>query len=315
MKNNYDYDLKIKIIQLYKQGNKPLYLSNLFQVSLKSIYNWIYLYNNNLLKHKQKYIKKTSLFRNSLIRVNIKFYIFKNPSFQYIKLIAFLFKKTNINISKTTLYNIIKDLKITKKIISLTKKYGKKSKITSQIKKLKNKIKNINVNNIISIDEIGFDTNIINNKAWALKGKRIFKNIGATYKRLTVICTISNHTVLHYKILNGSSNAITFLDFIKELNISNNQYILLDNARIHHALIVKEYLNNNNIKFLFNVPYCPWFNPIEFIFSKFKKIVKDYKNNNFITNLTNNIKKSIKKIKSIDLYNSFNHSINILLNN
>ena len=83
----------------------------------------------------------------------------------YKKLISFIFKKLNISISKTTLFKIIKDLNITKKIITLTKKYGKKSKITSHIKKLKNKIKNINKNNIISIDEISFDTNIINNKA------------------------------------------------------------------------------------------------------------------------------------------------------
>ena len=98
---------------------------------------------------------------------------------------------------------------------------------------------------------------------------------------------MSNSKVLHYKIINNSANAIIFLDFIRELNVTENKYILLDNARIHHSKKIQEYIQANNINFLFNAPYCPWFNPIEFIFSKFKKLVKEYKNNHLILNLKN----------------------------
>ena len=37
MKNNYDYDLKIKIIQLYKQGNKPFTIGHIFPQFIKQL--------------------------------------------------------------------------------------------------------------------------------------------------------------------------------------------------------------------------------------------------------------------------------------
>ena len=85
MKNNYDYDLKMKIIELYNNGNKPILLAELFNIFFKSIYNWIKLYKNNILKPKRSYIKKSSLFHNVLIRVNIKFYILKNLLYHVVK--------------------------------------------------------------------------------------------------------------------------------------------------------------------------------------------------------------------------------------
>ena len=120
MANYYSYDLKIQIINMYLYKNKtPKELSILFDISLKSIYNWLNLFKNNkLLKHKLNYVKKDSHFRNSLIRCNIKLYIVKNPSFIYHKLIKFIFKNININISKSMLYNIIKDLNFSKKNIT-----------------------------------------------------------------------------------------------------------------------------------------------------------------------------------------------------
>ncbi|AYV83338.1 MAG: hypothetical protein Hyperionvirus6_19 [Hyperionvirus sp.] len=42
----------------------------------------------------------------------------------------------------------------------------------------------------------------------------------------------------------------------------------MDNARIHHYTKLKEYLGNNDMqdKIIYNVPYHPEYNPIEYIF-------------------------------------------------
>lgn len=314
MPNYYSFDLKNKVVELYHKNYSVKELSKMFNISFKTIYNWINQFENNTIdKNKKKFVKPTSLFRNIHIRLHIKLYIHKHSDFQYKKLINHIFKKLNLSISKTTLFKIIKDLSFTKKIISLRKKYGLKSKITKHIKKLKQNLKNINPSDIISVDEVSFDTNIINNRGWSPKGNIIFKNIGATYKRITVICAICNSKILHYKIINNSSNAISFLDFIKELNPSSSQYILLDNARIHHAKIVKNYIDSKNINFIFNAPYNPWFNPIEYIFSKLKTNVKKYNNNHTLINLKHNISKAFKTITFFDLNHSFIHSISKLL--
>ena len=146
-------------------------------------------------------------------------------------------------------------MNITRKKINKKKFYGSKIKFNKNIRELKKKIKNINVNDIISIDEVGFDTNICSNYGWSKKGTKICKIINSSRKRYTAICAISNKKVISVKIIKNSSNAIIFLDFIKtNLKDINNKYLLLDNARIHHSIIVKEHYDvekTSTNKFLF----------------------------------------------------------------
>ena len=64
-----------------------------------------------------------------------------------------------------------------------------------------------------------------------------------------------------------------------------NKFLFLDNASIHHSKIFKEYCKNNKINIIYNTPYSPEYNPIEIMFSKHKKIVKDKNFNNSIVQL------------------------------
>jgi len=79
----------------------------------------------------------------------------------------------------------------------------------------------------------------------------------------------------------GSANATYFKDFLETLinKVDKDNFFLLDNARIHHAKIVKAYTESINCNLLFNAPYCPEFNPIEHVFSKFKYYIRN-KNDN-----------------------------------
>ena len=96
--------------------------------------------------------------------------------------------------------------------------------------------------------------------------------------------------------------------------LKKKQILFFDNACIHHSKIVKEYLLNNKIKYFFNVPYTPEYNPIEFIFSKLKRFIKNnYLNNNSLINLKNNVINSFKIINENDLINCYNYSFNKLI--
>jgi transposase len=311
--NNYSLDLKLRIVKVYNE--KILTVPNickLFCVSKSSVYNWIKLFNDNQLYNKKIYIKPTSFFQNKEIRNFILTYIQLNPNFDYFKLIALIFDSLKIQISKSTLFCIIHDLNLTKKVVKFKKVYGSPEKLEIKKESLKKQIKNINNNKIISIDEISFDTNIINNYAWSPKGITVIKSIGATYKRLTMICAITNKKILHYKILNNSAKSDTFLQFIKDIPNIKDKYLFLDNACIHHSKIVSKYVKDNNINLLFNVPYSPEFNPIEIMFSKLKSLVKKTNNNQNLKSLTTNIINSMKYITSNNLNNFFIHSFNKL---
>ena len=139
--------------------------------------------------------------------------------------------------------------------------------------------------------------------------ERVYKELNSVRIRFTIICAISNKKIIAYKIIKGSSKATDFLDFIKnDLEGQHNKYFLLDNARIHHAKIVKNYINDTSNKLLFNVPYYPEFNPIEKVFSIFKKILSE-KDNNTSSKLLHNISVAFLSIKKKLLKKFFNKSL------
>lgn len=314
--NNYSIDLKLRVVDAFLDKIYSISdIVKIFNVSKSSVYNWVNLFKSNQLNPKCEYTKQFSNFRNPQIRNTISEYIKTNSNFIYSKLIAHIFDTNNISIKKSTLYNIINDLGFSKKVANFKKVYTKTNKtLKTKTIDLSIKVKTISNNKIVSIDEVSFDTNIIHKYGWSQKNSPIIKQIGATYKRLTMICAITNKKVIHYDILNGSANAEHFKKFIKNIPNVKNKYLFLDNARIHHSKIVQEYVTNNKLNFLFNVPYSPEFNPIEFMFSKLKRNIRNYSNNDQLSTLISNIKSSINKVTSCDLTNYFKHSFDTLRN-
>ncbi len=244
----------------------------------------------------------------------IKAYVLRTNKFIYSRLLNLLKKRFNLTISISTLYYTIKKLDITRKIYRKKFIYTNRHKFKKNIKKFKSKIKNIQNNDIISIDETSIDTGTSSNYGWEMKGKRLYKKHFIKRRhRYTIILGISNSKVLHYKIINGSANAIDFKNFIIYMNNKypiNNKFLLMDNAIIHHSKIVKQLFNDNNFNLLYNVPYMPEYNPIEMAFSKIKLLLRRKNNNHDNRSLLKNIKNCIKQIKSSELYNYYKFSFN-----
>src|SRR5665647_1036328 len=88
------------------------------------------------------------------------------------------------------------------------------------------------------------------NFAWAPKCTNITVTKKNRYVRYTVTAAISNKKIIHLKIIRGSANAEKFRSFLDEtigkLNNAINYKFLLDNARIHHSHIVRNYINTKN---------------------------------------------------------------------
>lgn len=127
-------------------------------------------------------------------------------------------------------------------------------------------------------------------------------------KSVSLICSVNTNKILHYEIYENSVNRNTFMNFIKNVNRKTNRKLLLmDNARIHHANIIKNYMKYKSNKIIYNVPYNPQTNPIELVFGKIKSFVKKQ----FITTLSQlkkEIKNGINMINKTDLTNYFKHS-------
>ena len=297
----YSFDLRIRVINYILVNNISVSkTSEIYNVDKSTIYRWMVLNRAEKLKPLHTRKQKISI----QIKFFIRDYVIKRIHFCYKSLLKLLKNKYNLVISKTLLYKTLKQLKISRKKIYKRPLYSNKVKLNRQKRLLKNSLSNVDIKDIISIDETSVDTHMENTYGWSRKGVKIDKMKKNVYKRYTVICAISNNKVIHYKIIQNSANGESFLDFIKELltKINGNKYLLLDNARIHHYSKLKEYLKTKqNIRYVYNVPYSPQYNPIEYMFNEFKMNLKKCIINN--KNVLAKINKCLKiKTKNLNAY-------------
>jgi transposase len=311
----YSFDLKKLVIDNYKLKNmNRSQIINIFKICNGSLYNWLNKHKNNELhastknKHQSKKSKITSE-----IKCFIREYVIKKINFNRFELMEKINKKYNVIIKKSSIYKIIKKFKIKKKKIYKRINYlsdKKKQILTNQFK---NKIKKISLSQIISIDETSIDSHISHNYGWALKGEKIEIIKKYQRKRYSVICAISDNKILNIKIIDGTCNATIYTEFIKETIEKNTkeiqkQYLLMDNARIHHSRIFKEMIKKEDkYETIYNAAYSPENNPIEKVFSKIKNSLKNKNLDNI--NLKDNIIRAFGTINKKDLKNFYNKSL------
>ena len=90
------------------------------------------------------------------------------------------------------------------------------------------------------------------------------------------MCVSADGIQLH-EVREGAFTATEFVVFLQSLaarfqEISSGEVcIIMDNARIHHAEIVREFLVESGIRHDFLPPYSPDLNPIENVFGVTKK--------------------------------------------
>ena len=119
---------------------------------------------------------------------------------------------------------------------------------------------------------------------------------------------ISRHRIVDWKLYSSGTTTEIMNEFVSNLNCKGT--IIMDNLRSHHSKIVKNTLHQKGLKALFTLPYSPELNPIEEVFSLFKRAVR----NNFVTSLEQLkkiITETIFKINTtIDLNKFYHHAFN-----
>lgn len=134
----------------------------------------------------------------------------------------------------------------------------------------------------IFIDESGFNLHLRRNYGRSIAGKRssiVVPTIRG--KNITLLSSINNEKIIHYKILSGSCNSEIFSNFLRELdeilvrdyNITNG-YMFMDNAPAHKSHATHDIMKTLRNKTKFLSAYSYMLNPIEFSFGKIKCFVR-----------------------------------------
>lgn len=297
----YSYDVRKIIINMYFKLKSLRQVQILTNVSKSSISRW---------KCNIKYIKKNDN-RIPVIIDTIKLISKINFSFTINDILLYLKNKLDIFCSYQLVRCVIKN-----KMNMSYKKTKYANFINEESLKYKTNLFHTQFKNtfdpnnyfIASIDEIGFSSDLNPIYSWSTKGQRTYvknKLDNKNRKNKSVCSCITSDGNIRYNCSLLPYNKISFLEFLKSLDLPHNTIILMDNVSFHHSKDVISYIKNKGWILFFTPPYSPWFNPIENVFSMIK--------NHFRKNKS--IEDSFNIVKKKHIFNIFNSTISNILNN
>ena len=142
-------------------------------------------------------------------------------------------------------------------------------------------------------DEAGFRSDHQTGTSYSPKGVTpVIKSTGKRF-RVNMISTVTNKGTLRFMLFEESFTADVFLDFLKRLTKGTavKIFLIVDNIRVHHANVVKEWLDENKhkIEIFFLPAYSPELNPNELLNQDVKSNAVGRKRPRTLTELKNNI--------------------------
>ena len=118
-------------------------------------------------------------------------------------------------------------------------------------------------------DETGVRNNCQHGRSYAPKGKTPIKKSMSKRFSMNMISTVTNQGKVQFMIYSENMNSNKFIEFLNQLIKNNEQkiFLILDNLRVHHSYIVKDWIkeNINKIELFFLPAYSPEKNPDEYL--------------------------------------------------
>jgi len=118
-------------------------------------------------------------------------------------------------------------------------------------------------------DETGVKNQCNHGRSYAPKGKTPIKKSMSKKFSVNMISAVTNQGKVQFLLYSDTMNADKFIEFMQQLIKSSAQkvYFIVDNLRVHHSKIVKDWVEENKEKIaLYFIPsYSPEMNPDEYL--------------------------------------------------
>ncbi|MGL1886257.1 MAG: IS630 family transposase [Reichenbachiella sp.] len=118
-------------------------------------------------------------------------------------------------------------------------------------------------------DETGVRNNSQHGRSYSPKGRTPVKKSMAKRFSVNMISSITNQGKVVFMVYTGSMNSNKFIEFLDQLMKGKKQktFLILDNLRVHHSKLVKEWVENNkeHIELFYLPSYSPEKNPDEYL--------------------------------------------------
>lgn len=179
-------------------------------------------------------------------------------------------------VSLPTISKYIKKLDYTRKRLSIVPAERNSLNTINQRQDFCRFVNNIVDDDLIFLDETGFNLHSKSNYGYSLKNVKCFVTKKANRgTNVSVMVAISKNGIIDFEINNGAFNGDKFINFIENKlrpHFKNHprKVLVMDNCSFHHRSDVRQVLENHNISYKFLPPYSPQLNPIEEYFSHLK---------------------------------------------
>ncbi|MDD3588210.1 MAG: transposase, partial [Thermoguttaceae bacterium] len=148
-------------------------------------------------------------------------------------------------------------------------------------KNWKNKLKNIDENKVIYLDETSAKTNMTPTYGRSLKGKRLVDHTPhGHWMTITGVFGLTLNGLVAPYVFTGGMTNVRFVDYITNhiIPLVRKGYtIICDNLASHKQKIIAEILEAHGARQLLLPAYSPDLNPIEMSFSKVKTLLRKAK--------------------------------------
>ena len=174
---------------------------------------------------------------------------------------------------------------------------------------------------VVYIDETCFTRKTCPETEWALPKENMAVDTAMLDEpTLALLAGVSKEKgTEHFQIFDSSVNVDKFLEYLANLRAANGEdkiALFMDNLSAHTSERSKTAMREHGFRYIYNVPYSPEYNPIEFVFSEIKSNFRALRAKKFmgLTQDTHQalIVQAVKAIKKKNVVSCVNH-VNELL--
>jgi transposase len=261
---------KIKAALMFSAGYSAIEIARILLIEDDTVRAWIESYEQaksidewletNYLAYQGKLTKEEEVLVTTFVRENVINYSSEA--------VAFIQKKFNKTYTSSGVTHLLKRLNFVYKYTTLVPSkldpvLQAEFKITYE--KLEENLKPNEV--ILFGDGVHPQHNTTCTRAWIEKGKmkEMKSNTGRTRINLNGAYNPANQDLITYK--SHTINSAENVEMIKTIEAfypdKEKIYMIVDNAKYNHSVIVKDYLKTSRVKFIYLPPYSPNLNLIE----------------------------------------------------
>ncbi|CAG8600088.1 7574_t:CDS:2, partial [Ambispora gerdemannii] len=256
-----------QIVRLHQAGLSHYRIGEIYQLSERTIYRR----KKGTNKTSNKRGRKTIITDDIL--VILLDYVSKNNTKTQQEVSDYLFKETGIMISQQIISYTLKKHKITRK--KITYHYYERS--DKRIEEFKQEVKSLLNLPIYALDECSFRLGESPRYGYSQKGKRAAsQRMGKRSISYTLILCIQN----------VKRNGVFGYELIESGAKSKENYLMMDNARVHRATkscqklglsTIRELLTSKRVEPKYLPPYTPELNPTELCFNFLRQQIEKHK--------------------------------------